>query len=233
MGLDRVSRLRELAHQGAVELEGAGATEILTWADDALGHRVVVASSMQEAVVIDLAAQVRPGFDVVFLDTGYHFAQTLLLRDAVAAKYDVRLINAQPGQTVEAQDAQYGERLHDRNPDLCCYLRKVTPLNTVLGLYDGWVTGVRRGETETREDVAPIEWDERRQMVKINPIADWSDDDVAAYIEQRDILVNLLRAEGYGSIGCAPCTARIRPGQDSRAGRWSGTAKSECGIHLE
>jgi phosphoadenosine phosphosulfate reductase len=232
MGLDRVSRLRELARQGAAELEGASATEILTWADDALGHRVVVASSMQEAVVIDLAAQVRPGFDVVFLDTGYHFAQTLLLRDAVAAKYDVRLINALPGQTVEAQDAQYGERLHDRNPDLCCYLRKVTPLNTVLGLYDGWVTGVRRGETETREDVAPIEWDERRQMVKINPIADWTDDEVAAYIEQRDILVNLLRTEGYGSIGCAPCTARIQPGQDSRAGRWSGTTKSECGIHL-
>jgi phosphoadenosine phosphosulfate reductase len=232
MGLDRVSRLRELARQGAAELEGASATEILTWADDALGHRVVVASSMQEAVVIDLAAQVRPGFDVVFLDTGYHFAQTLLLRDAVAAKYDVRLINALPGQTVEAQDAQYGERLHDRNPDLCCYLRKVTPLNTVLGLYDGWVTGVRRGETETREDVAPIEWDERRQMVKINPIADWTDEEVAAYIEQRDILVNLLRTEGYGSIGCAPCTARIQPGQDSRAGRWSGTTKSECGIHL-
>jgi phosphoadenosine phosphosulfate reductase len=232
MGLDRVSRLRETARRGADELDGATATEILTWADDALAHRVVVASSMQDALVVDLAAQVRPGFDVVFLDTGYHFAETLLLRDAVAAKYDVRLINVLPGQSVEEQDAQHGERLHDRNPDLCCHLRKVTPLNTVLGLYDGWVTGLRRGETETRVDAAPIEWDERRQMVKINPIVDWSDDEVAAYIDRRQILVNLLRADGYGSIGCAPCTARIEPGQDDRSGRWSGTHKNECGIHL-
>jgi phosphoadenosine phosphosulfate reductase len=232
MGLDRVSRLRETARRGADELDGATAIEILTWADEALGHRVVVASSMQDALVVDLAAQVRPGFDVVFLDTGYHFAETLLLRDAVAAKYDVRLINALPGQTVAEQDAQHGERLHDRNPDLCCHLRKVTPLNTVLGLYDGWVTGLRRGETETRGDAAPIEWDERREMVKINPIVDWTDDEVAAYIDRRRILVNLLRDDGYGSIGCAPCTARIEPGQDARAGRWSGTRKSECGIHL-
>jgi phosphoadenosine phosphosulfate reductase len=232
MGLDRVSRLRETVRRGADELGGATATEILAWADDALRHRVVVASSMQDAVVIDLAAQVRPGFDVVFLDTGYHFAETLLLREAVAAEYDVRLINALPGQTVEEQDAHYGEALHDRNPDLCCYLRKVTPLNTILGMYDGWVTGLRRGETETRVDLAPIEWDEAREMVKINPIVDWSDEKVAAYIDRRHILVNLLRADGYGSIGCAPCTSRIEAGQDARAGRWSGTGKIECGIHL-
>jgi phosphoadenosine phosphosulfate reductase len=169
---------------------------------------------------------------VVFLDTGYHFAETLLLRDAVSSTYDVRLINVLPGQTVEEQDAQHGEKLHDRNPDMCCFLRKVTPLNTILGLYDGWVTGLRRGETVTRSTAAPIEWDERRQMVKINPIVDWSDDDVAAYIADREILVNLLRSDGYGSIGCAPCTKRIAPGDDPRAGRWTGTGKSECGIHL-
>jgi phosphoadenosine phosphosulfate reductase len=187
---------------------------------------------MQDAVVVDLAAQVRPGFDVVFLDTGYHFAETLVLRDAVTATYDIRLINVLPGQTVEQQDERHGPMLHDRNPDLCCFLRKVTPLNTVLGLYDGWVTGLRRGETATRGAAAPIEWDERRQIVKINPIVDWTDEEVAAYIDERDILVNLLRSDGYGSIGCAPCTARIEPGQDPRAGRWSGTGKSECGIHL-
>jgi phosphoadenosine phosphosulfate reductase len=232
MALDRVSRLRETVHRGAQELGDASATEILSWADDALGQRVVVASSMQDAVVVDLAAQVRPGFDVVFLDTGYHFAETLVLRDAVTATYDIRLINVLPGQTVEQQDERHGPMLHDRNPDLCCFLRKVTPLNTVLGLYDGWVTGLRRGETATRGAAAPIEWDERRQIVKINPIVDWTDEEVAAYIDERDILVNLLRSDGYGSIGCAPCTARIEPGQDPRAGRWSGTGKSECGIHL-
>ncbi|WP_151082785.1 phosphoadenylyl-sulfate reductase [Nocardioides cynanchi] len=232
MGLDHVSRLEQTARRGAEELDGATATEILAWADEALGQRVVVASSMQDALVVDLAAQVRPGFDVVFLDTGYHFAETLLLRDAVASTYDVRLINVLPGQTVEEQDAQHGERLHERNPDLCCSLRKVTPLNTILGLYDGWVTGLRRSETETREKAGPVEWDERRQMVKINPIVDWSDDDVASYVEEREVLVNLLRSDGYASIGCAPCTARVAPGQDARAGRWSGTGKNECGIHL-
>jgi phosphoadenosine phosphosulfate reductase len=232
MALDRVSRLRETVHRGARELVGASATEILSWADDALEHRVVVASSMQDAVVVDLAARVRPGFDVVFLDTGYHFAETLLMRDAVSATYDIRLINVQPGQTVEEQDARHGPQLHDRNPDLCCFLRKVTPLNTVLGLYDGWVTGLRRGETASRGAAAPIEWDERRQIVKINPVVDWSDEDVAAYVGEHDILVNLLKSDGYASIGCAPCTARIEPGQDPRSGRWSGTGKSECGIHL-
>jgi phosphoadenosine phosphosulfate reductase len=232
MAQDRVSRLQETVHRGAQELEGASATEILGWADAALGQRVVVASSMQDAVVVDLAARVRPGFDVVFLDTGYHFAETLLMRDAVSATYDIRLINVQPGATVEQQDARHGPRLHDRNPDLCCFLRKVTPLNTVLGLYDGWVTGLRRGETETRGAAAPIEWDERRQIVKINPIVDWSDDEVAAYVDEHEILVNLLKSDGYGSIGCEPCTARIEPGEDPRSGRWSGTGKSECGIHL-
>jgi phosphoadenosine phosphosulfate reductase len=232
MATGRVSRLRQTVRRGCEELEGATATEILEWADKALGHRVVVASSMQDAVVVDIAAQVRPGFDVVFLDTGYHFAETLLMRDAVAATYPIRLINVEPGQTVAEQDAKYGERLHDRNPDLCCFLRKVTPLNTVLGLYDGWVTGLRRSETAARSAAAPIEWDESREIVKINPIVDWTDEEVAAYVEERDILVNLLRSDGYASIGCAPCTRRTLPGQDPRDGRWAGTGKSECGIHL-
>jgi phosphoadenosine phosphosulfate reductase len=232
MPVDHLSHLEETARRGAAELEGASALEILGWADEALGHRIVVASSMQDALVIDLATQVRPGIDVVFLDTGYHFAETLLLRDAVASTYDVRMITVQPGPTVEEQDAQHGERLHDRNPDLCCFLRKVTPLNTILGLYDGWVTGLRRGQTAARATAAPVEWDERRQIVKVNPIVDWSDDEVAAYVDEREILVNLLRQEGYGSIGCAPCTSRTAAGHDPRAGRWSGSGKSECGIHL-
>jgi phosphoadenosine phosphosulfate reductase len=232
MAADHLTRLQETARRGAAELDGASAIEILTWADEALGHRMVVASSMQDALVIDLAAQVHPGIDVVFLDTGYHFAETLLLRDAVSSTYDVRMITVQPGQTVEQQDADYGPRLYDRDPDRCCHLRKVMPLNTILGLYDGWVTGLRRGQTAARAAAAPVEWDEQRQIVKINPIVDWTEDDVASYIKDREILVNLLRNDGYGSIGCAPCTARIAPGNDPRAGRWSGSGKSECGIHL-
>ena len=232
MAVDHLSRLRSIAERGAVELEGASALEVLKWADDALAGRWVVASSMQDAVVVDLAAQVRPGVDVVFLDTGYHFAETLGTRDAVAATIPARVRNIEPRQTVAEQDAEYGPRLHDRDPDLCCFMRKVTPLNTILGLYDGWVTGLRRSETEVRRAAAPVEWDAKREIVKINPIVDWSDDEVAGYIEEHNILVNLLRADGYESIGCAPCTARVLEGDTPRAGRWSGSGKSECGIHL-
>jgi phosphoadenosine phosphosulfate reductase len=232
MGVDRVTRLRETARRGGIELRGAPATEVIAWADKALGGRVVVASSMQDAVVIDLAAQVRPGIDVVFLDTGYHFAETLTLRDAVTSTYPVRLLNVQPGRTVEEQDVDHGPRLYERDPDLCCFLRKVTPLNTVLGLYDGWVTGLRRGETAARGAAARVEWDETRQMVKVNPIVDWTDEDVDSYIEERGILVNPLRRDGYGSIGCAPCTRRTAEGDNPRSGRWPGSGKTECGIHL-
>jgi phosphoadenosine phosphosulfate reductase len=227
----------ELAAAANARFEGIAdpveqALAVLRWAGDTFGDGFAITSSMADGLLSHLASRVIPGVNVVFLDTGYHFAETLLLRDAVSSTYDVRLINVLPGQTVEEQDAQHGEKLHDRNPDMCCFLRKVTPRNTILGLYDGWVTGLRRGETVTRSTAAPIEWDERRQMVKINPIVDWSDDDVAAYIADREILVNLLRSDGYGSIGCAPCTKRIAPGDDPRAGRWTGTGKSECGIHL-
>ena len=228
----RVDHLRELVRRGADELAGASAVEILSWADKALGQRLVVASSMQDALLIDLACQVRPGFDVVFLDTGYHFAETLVLRDAVQATYPIRLLNVQPGLSLEQQDEKYGARLHDRQPDLCCAIRKVTPLNTMLGLYDGWVTGLRRGQTEHRRAAAPLEWDEGRHLVKVNPVAAWSDDDVAGYMSEHGVLENLLKAEGYPSIGCAPCTRRVLEGEDPRAGRWSGTGKSECGIHL-
>lgn len=232
MAVDRVTRLRGIAERGAAELEGASATDVLTWADKALGGRIVVASSMQDAVVIDLASQVRPRIDVVFLDTGYHFDETLTLRDAVASTYPVRLLNVQPGQTVEEQDAEHGPRLYERDPDLCCFMRKVTPLNSILGLYDGWVTGLRRAETAARQEAAAVQWDEKRQMVKINPIVEWTDEEVDSYIEERGIMVNLLQRDGYGSIGCAPCTRRVLEGDDPRSGRWSGTGKSECGIHL-
>ena len=232
MSVGHGERLKALVAQAADELEGASALDILKWADTALEGRLVVATSMQDAVVVDLASRVRADFDVIFLDTGYHFAETIGMRDAVKAAYPIRLLSITPGQSVAEQDAAYGPRLFERDPDRCCFLRKVTPLNAVLSMYDGWVTGLRRAETEARRAAAPVEWDEKRQIVKVNPIVDWSDEEVASYIEEHDVLVNLLRSDGYDSIGCAPCTARVLEGGDSRAGRWSGSGKSECGIHL-
>jgi phosphoadenosine phosphosulfate reductase len=232
MALDRERSLRSLIDRAADELGDADALEILRWADKTLGQRVVVTTSLQDAVLVDLAAQVRPGIDVIFLDTGYHFAETLGMRDAVRSTYDVRLLSVQPGQSVAEQDEAHGTDLFGRNPDLCCHLRKVVPLNTMLGLYDGWVTGLRRTESMSRKDATAIEWDSRREMVKINPIVNWTDGEVDDYIEERGILVNPLRAEGYPSIGCAPCTMPVAEGDDPRSGRWADSTKKECGLHL-
>jgi phosphoadenosine phosphosulfate reductase len=230
--LDRTAALRELVDKAAIDLDGAGPEDVIRWADERLGKRIVVATSLQNAVVIDLAARVRPGIDVLFLDTGYHFAETIGMRDAVQAEYPIRLLSVQPGQTVAEQDETHGEDLFARNPDLCCHLRKVVPLNTMLAMYDGWVTGLRRSETPDRSGAGPIEWDTQREMVKINPIVDWDDDAVDSYVRDNNILVNPLHDEGYPSIGCAPCTAKVLDGTDPRSGRWSGFDKRECGLHL-
>jgi phosphoadenosine phosphosulfate reductase len=186
---------------------------------------------MQDAVVIDLASKVRPGIDVVFLDTGYHFVETLAMRDAVAATYPVRVLNVQPGQTVAEQDAEHGPRLYERDPDLCCALRKVQPLATALAGYAAWGSGVRRDESPTRAGTRLVDWDAKRGMVKVNPLAAWTQADVDAYIERHQVPVNPLFEVGYGSIGCEPCTRPVQPGEDPRAGRWAGRGKTECGIH--
>ncbi|MGH8861562.1 MAG: phosphoadenylyl-sulfate reductase [Jatrophihabitantaceae bacterium] len=226
-----VDELRHLAARAGDELDDASAIEILQWADSALGTSWCVTSSMADAVVPHLASRVRPGVDVVFLDTGYHFAETLGTRDAVAATLPVTVRTVQPRQSVEQQDVSFGARLYERNPDQCCALRKVTPLRNALKDYRGWASGLRRDESDSRTDIKVVEWDARRSMVKVNPIAAWTQDDVDTYIADNGVLVNPLLDDGYGSIGCGPCTRRIKPGEDLRAGRWAGTSKTECGIH--
>jgi phosphoadenosine phosphosulfate reductase len=224
--------LRELAERAGRELEEAPALEVLRWAADTFGERFCVTSSMEDAVVAHLAARVRPGVDVVFLDTGYHFPETIGTRDAVAAVMDVNVITLTPRQTVAEQDAEYGPRLHDRDPDLCCALRKVAPLAEGLADYDAWATGLRRDESPTRANTPVVGWDERRGKVKIAPISRWSQKDVERYVAKHGVLTNPLLSDGYASIGCAPCTRRVAAGEDARAGRWAGLGKTECGIHL-
>jgi phosphoadenosine phosphosulfate reductase len=224
--------MRSLAEQAAADLEEATAEDIVRWATDTFGDRICVTSSMSDAVIIHLASSVRPGIDVVFLDTGYHFAETIGTRDAVQAVYPVNVVNATPSRTVEEQDAELGPRLYGRNPDLCCYLRKVEPLERSLQNYDAWFTGVRRADSESRRTAKAVEWDDKRKMVKVNPIVRWSDADVDDYIATHGVLVNPLIYDGYPSIGCAPCTMRVETGADPRSGRWAGTGKTECGIHV-
>jgi phosphoadenosine phosphosulfate reductase len=231
--LDRQGRerMRILAARAAAELADAPAEEVVRWAVDTFGARICVTSSMTDAVIIHLASGVQPGIEVVFLDTGYHFAETIGTRDAVAAVYPVRLVNVTPSRTVAEQDAELGPRLFGRNPDLCCYLRKVEPLERALGNYDAWITGVRRDETNKRRQSQVVEWDDRREMVKVNPILSWTASQVDDYIAANGVLVNPLVYDGYPSIGCATCTVRVEEGADPRSGRWAGTAKTECGIH--
>lgn len=221
----------DFVDRAATELEGAPALEIVEWAVRTFGDGLVVTSSMQDAVIVDLASRVKPGIKVLFLDTGYHFAETLGMRDAVAQVHDIDLVNITPRQTVEQQDAEYGPALHQRDPDLCCALRKVEPLQDAMRPYTAWLTGLRRAESQTRRGARVVEWDADRRRVKVNPIVTWTDDDVAAYIDERSLLVNPLQQEGYPSIGCFPCTRKVAPGEDPRAGRWPGRDKAECGLH--
>jgi phosphoadenosine phosphosulfate reductase len=225
------AQLRALVARDAADLEAASATEILQWAQDHLGDDWCVTSSMADAVLPHLASGVRPGVDIVFLDTGYHFAETMGMRDAVAAVLPVSVKTILPLKSVAEQDAEFGPKLHDRDPNLCCAMRKVEPLERALSSYRGWASGLRRADSAARANVPVLDWDAKREMVKLNPIATWSDDQVDSYIAQNGILLNPLLSDGYGSIGCGPCTRRLLPGEDARAGRWAGTDKTECGLH--
>ncbi|MEE1845473.1 MULTISPECIES: phosphoadenylyl-sulfate reductase [unclassified Streptomyces] len=227
----RAEDLESLAVRAGRELEDASAPEILAWAADTFGGRFCVTSSMEDAVVAHLASRVFPGVDVVFLDTGYHFPETIGTRDAVEAVMDVDVITLTPRQTVAEQDAEYGPRLHDRDPDLCCKLRKVQPLQEGLTGYTAWATGLRRDESPTRANTPVVGWDAKRQKVKVSPIARWTQDDVDAYVAEHGVLTNPLLMDGYASVGCAPCTRRVLEGEDVRAGRWAGRGKTECGLH--
>ena len=229
------AELRALAEEGQRRFGDArgvdGALAVLQWVADELGSGVAVASSMANAVLPHLASRALPGVDVLFLETGYHFTETLGTRDAVAQTMDVTVVDVRPSLSVPDQDARYGARLHDRDPGLCCAIRKVEPLRAELATYDAWVTGVRREEASTRTGAPVVQFDEKHGLLKVNPIAAWSWDELVGYAEEHGVLLNPLLLDGFPSIGCAPCTQRVEPGADPRSGRWAGLGKTECGIH--
>jgi phosphoadenosine phosphosulfate reductase len=223
-----------LARRAAWRLEDASPQTIIRWAVRTFGGRFAVTSSMADAVLIDLVAHAAPGTDVVFLDTGYHFDETLTMRDAVAATYRgrINLVTISPEQPVAEQDAEHGRDLFASNPDRCCFLRKVLPLDRALAGYDAWGSGLRRDDSIARSRTQVVDWDRRNGMVKVNPLARWTQADVDAYIERHGILTNPLLSDGFASVGCFPCTRRTGAGEEARAGRWAGKGKNECGIHL-
>jgi phosphoadenosine phosphosulfate reductase len=224
--------LEDIVDSAAHALEDASALEIIRWASATFGDRICLTSSMSDAALIHLVSKVKPGIDVLFVDTGYHFAETIGTRDAVEAVYPVNVINVTPSRTVAEQERDLGPRLNGRNPDLCCHLRKVEPLGRALEGYMAWFSGIKRDETSSRKKMRVVDWDRKRGMVKVNPILNWTDQEMDDYIADNGILVNPLHYDDYPSIGCEPCTSPVAPGADPRSGRWAGLGKTECGIHV-
>ncbi len=226
------AELELIAEDAGERLAEARAIDVLTWAALTFGERMVVASSMADGVVAHLASRTGAGVKVAFLDTGLHFAETIGTRDALAATLEIEIINARPDVTVEEQAQKFGPALWASDPDRCCQIRKVAPLERVLAPFQAWVTGIRGDETAARVGTPVVHWDANRGMVKVNPIARWSNAEVDAYAARYGVLVNPLRQLGFASIGCAPCTRPVQPGQNARAGRWADADKTECGIHV-
>ena len=230
--------IHELVKQGAARIALVGddvraqAREALLWARSTFGDQLVVASSMGDEVLVHIASKEIPGVDVLFLDTGYHFSETLAMRDSVIDQNRVQVRTMLPLLSIQEQADKFGTDLWARDPDSCCAIRKVEPLERGLQPYAAWATGMRRVDAPTRTDIDIVGWDARRGKVKLNPLASWSDDELQSYIVEHNVIQHPLREVGYTSIGCAPCTRAVAPGEDARAGRWSGTDKTECGLHL-
>ena len=202
------------------DLDDASAEYILTWAIERFFPEMAVACSMQDAVVVDLAWRIEPRLEVFFLETGFHFPETLETARRLRARYGLRLVALSPleNPAVYSKDGY----------EACCHDRKVAPMDAYLTGKRAWVSGLRRAEAPTRADAHALEWDPARSLVKVNPIVTWTDQQVAAYIAEHDLIVNPLRLQGYDSIGCWPCTRAAQ----GREGRWAGLDKTECGLHL-
>jgi phosphoadenosine phosphosulfate reductase len=186
----------------------------------------------EDVALLDLVLKVNREIDVFYLDTGLLFPETYELIETLSARYNKSFIQVKPDLSLSDQSERYGDSLWERDPDLCCQLRKVEPLRKILKPYRGWITGIRREQSKTRRNTEVVEWDSTMGLVKINPLAFWKSKQVWAYIMKNKIPYNPLHDRNYPSIGCRPCTRPVRPGEDFRAGRWSGKNKVECGLHV-
>lgn len=224
-------RLKAIARHAEVQFAATDGAGLLEWVAEEFGYRTAVACSMADAVLPAIVAEHLPWVDTLFLATGYHFAETIGTRDAVESQMALTIVDVTPRRSVADQDVEFGERLYERDPALCCQMRKVEPLHDTLKVYEAWITGVRRDESESRADTPYVTWDDKNGLVKVNPMAAWSFNDLLDYAAKNDVILNPLVSDGYPSIGCATCTRRVAPHEAPRAGRWSGLDKTECGLH--
>ncbi|MGA7418458.1 MAG: phosphoadenylyl-sulfate reductase [Acidimicrobiales bacterium] len=217
-----LTALRDELAERSAEFESAAAGSVIAWAVLRFGSRLSLACSLQDAVIVDLAVAVDPGIEVIFLDTEAHFPRTLEYVEAIRARYDLNLTVTKPATGAEAYPC---------GSDQCCEYRKVRPLRQALAGNEAWLTGLKRVDAPTRATTPIVSYDENWSMVKINPLATWTDADIAGYEADHGIPRHPLLSQGYLSIGCAPTTRPVAEGEDPRAGRWSGTDKVECGLH--
>jgi phosphoadenosine phosphosulfate reductase len=213
---------------GGTDVEALTAGEVVETVLDTLHPEVALACSFQkeESVLVDMILERQPKARIFALDTHVLFPETYTVWRALERRYGIR-IEVFEGPSLGRQAAIHGDALWERNPDLCCSIRKIGPLGAALSGLQGWITGVRRDQAPSRATTPKLEWDERHELWKASPLADWSDDDVWAYVREREVPVNELHQRGYASIGCTHCTA---PGS-GREGRWIGSGKTECGLH--
>lgn len=219
----------------AQKLENSVPQEIIKWACQTFGDKLAVGCSLgaEDMVIMDIAVKIKPNIPFLFIDTDFHFTDTIELLEKAKAKYKANIIILKSEYTPEEQEKKYGPQLFFTDPNLCCTLRKVMPIRGALSNYDAWITGIRREQAPTRRNAKVVEIDKVFGLIKINPLVRWTTQDVWDYIKKNSVPYNRLHDLGYPSIGCAPCTQPVRPGQDLRAGRWAGTGKTECGLHSE
>jgi phosphoadenosine phosphosulfate reductase len=223
---ENVDRIHQLVEQWNPE-------DLLRWAFVIFGGYVEIASGFgpEGVVLIDIAAKVQPQFCIFTLDTDFLFPETYALMEQIERRYGIRVERIKSNLTPLEQEYAHGASLWGRDPDSCCNLRKVEPLRSKLSQLRAWVTSIRREQTPTRATARKVEWDGKFHLVKINPLADWTNKQVWRYIHEHNLAYNPLHDQGYPSIGCTHCTRSVQAGEDERAGRWSGFNKTECGLH--
>jgi phosphoadenosine phosphosulfate reductase len=229
-----LTRLSEAEiNEAAASFEESPVETILEWAAAEFGDGLAMTSNfgVEGIVVIDHLRRVAPGTPVIYLNTGFQFRETDLVKKQVRDRFGLDVIEFRAHLSTEEQAAVYGPKLYESEPSLCCQIRKVEPLARALAGYEGWIAALRRDQASTRALIRVVEWNARHQVVKINPLARWTRRDVWDYVLKHDLPYNSLYDDGYTSIGCEPCTKRPLPDAHERSGRWDGV-RSECGIHL-
>jgi phosphoadenosine phosphosulfate reductase len=221
-----------LIRQKAEEFENASPETVISWAVQTFPNITFACSfGAEDVVLVDMLQKISPKTDIFYLDTDFHFKETYDTRDLMVEKYGLQFIQVKSKLTPEQQTAEHGEELWKSDPTNCCNLRKVEPLTRILSQYEAWITGIRRDQAPTRANAKKVEYDTKFGLVKFNPLASWTSEDVWAYIRANNVVYNPLHDRNYPSIGCEHCTKPVMPGEDPRAGRWAGNEKTECGLH--